>query len=124
MGRKSSASSGKVRKDNDKVDLKPLSRSGGGGNGGGTSQGGSAPTCPTGFEVALPEAAQLVEGMSLSLRVQDEVWHVIAGGKAITQLAKSQSAMLSRCQEVVYHYSGRVKVKSKRKYGEFQRSAA
>ena len=114
-----------MRKDNDKVDLKPLSRNGGGGNGGGgSSQGGSGPTCPTGFEVALPEAAQLVEGTSLSLRLQDEVWHVVAGGKSIAKLTKGQSAMLTRCQEVGYRYTGRVKVNAKRKYGEFQRSAA
>jgi hypothetical protein len=124
MGRKSnSGSAGKVRKDNDKVDLHPLTkRSKGSGAPAAVSE--SPPTCPMGFEVSLPVAPSVREGVQVDLRHQDGKWLAVIAGKAIAELSRAQSAMISRCQEAGYRYRGWVKTRTNGSYGEFQRSPA
>lgn len=123
MGGKSKTTKGRVRKDNDRVDLRPIRKgTGGSGSGGGHTEQ-SSTTCPTAFEVSLPEASNLPNGTVLSLRQQGQEWVIMAGSKEIAKLRKERASMLSRCLADGYRYSGTVKANADRKYGEFKRSS-
>lgn len=117
----SSGSKQKGRKGNDRVEIKPISRSGGSGSGGG-SRSGSALTCPIAFEVLLPEASSLPNGTRLTLRQKGDSWIISANGAEVAALRKDKAEMLTRCLEKGYRYDGAVRIKSGRRYGEFKRS--
>ncbi len=123
MGGKSKTTKGRARKNNDRVDLKPIGRGVGGSGGGSGNTGQGMMICPTAFEINLPEASNLPSGTALSLRQRGEEWVVIARGNEIAKLRKERANMLSRCLADGYRYSGVVRTRADRKYGEFQRSS-
>ena len=118
----SSSGSSKGRKGNDRVEIKPISRSGSGsGSEGGSSTGGST-TCPVGFEMVLPEASKLPDGTRLTLRQKGDAWVISANGQEVAALRKDKAEMLTLCLDKGYRYGGVVRIKSKRRYAEFKRS--
>ncbi len=125
MGGKSSASGKRIRKDNDSIELVPLSRmnSSGGGSGTNKSDEKLQPVCTLSFETELPQEKSLLAGTPLLLKEEDGIWKITHQGKVIANLKRARSAMLKHCLEEGYHYKGKVKVKEDTKYGEFRRSS-
>lgn len=121
MGGKSRVKKGKVRKDNDRVDLKPLpSGRSAGGDGAGRNTG---LECPIAFEISLPEAGALASGTRLLLHQRGDTWFVIANAKQLATVRKDRSTMLTECLESGYRYSGDLRARGNRKYGAFQRTS-
>jgi len=121
MGGKSNATKGRSRKENDRVDLAPVSRSGSGG--GGTTGGGTgASVCPLSFEIALPESIKLPDGTQLFIRRRDSHWFIVTAGQNVMSIRKDKAVMLARCLEQGYRYAGKITTRVKKRYGEFQRS--
>jgi hypothetical protein len=126
MGGKSTTSSKKsIRKGNDSLDLKPLSRMGtaSSGGGSGTRNTNSEAVCIMAFSVELPQKIKFIESATLSLEQIGGFWEVIYRGEVVTRLKKERAEMLSRCSVEGYNYTGKVKFKGKIAYGEFRRSS-
>ncbi len=121
MGGKTNATKGKVRKTNDRVDMKPVSRGDTSGDGSSGTSGSSA-VCPLSFEIALPESTTFADGTPLLIRHRDAHWFVTARGQNVVAFRKDKASMLAQCLEQGHRYSGTVTTKAKKKYGEFQRS--
>lgn len=119
MGGKSQSRKGKVRKNNDTVDLKPRSADGGSGGGGR----GVDHQCVAGFELPLPGAKDMAVGTRLSLQQENGSWLVIANGRPVGSIGKGRSEMLTECLGIGYRYRGELRARDDRKYGAFQRSS-
>lgn len=122
MGGKSQSKKGKVRKNNDRVDLKPRS-SGAHASGSGAASGATTELeCLASFEVPLPGAKDTPVGTRLSLQQQNGSWLVVANGRPIGAIGSGRSDMLTRCLGIGYRYRGELTARADRKYGAFQRT--
>lgn len=122
MGGRSQATKGKVRKNNDRVDLKPRSPGAQGGGSGGVSDRRTEHECLASFEVPLPGAKDTPVGTRLSLQQERGSWLVIANGRQIGTIVRGRSDMLNKCFGIGYRYRGELKSRADRKYGAFQRT--
>jgi hypothetical protein len=123
MGGKSQSRKGKVRKSNDRVDLKPRSSGAHASGSGGASGGTTKQECLTSFEVPLPGAKDTPVGSRLSLQQENANWLVMANGRPIGTIGSGRSDMLTRCLGIGYRYRGELTTRADRKYGAFQRTA-
>jgi hypothetical protein len=123
MGGKSQSKKGKVRKNNDRVDLKPRSLAAGGGGTAGASGQSTEQECVASFEVPLPGAKDTPIGTRLSLQQENGGWLVMANGRQIGSIVRGRSHMLTKCLGIGYRYRGELKARADRRYGAFQRTS-
>src|SRR3989344_6589240 len=107
-------------KKNDRSELKPPRKAGGGNNSGGSSNtGGSEAVCLMSFRVELNQSPLLKSGLALSLKDGQ----VFVAGSVVGTLTPKQRSMVERCKGDGFGYRGTVTKAGRDKlyYGIFRR---
>jgi hypothetical protein len=112
--------SGTSRKTNDSVIINRPKKRASGGEGGGASEGRQPDmnvVCPPSFRVKLNSQKPIPENTQLQLTGGDALF----AGQKVGSLSKSQAAMISRCLNEGFRYSGEVVSEKNGQYGVFRR---